>query len=173
MNFFTRYCFAAVSEKIAAQVSAGATLGYLKQEQSLKSLFNYDMLPNQNSFVTIASNGQIRVSAQSVAEAKIAIKELKLKKKEYALAKREISQQQKQIRAEYTDAVRQRGSKFIGGGNIGRIVRTVQTINRDADRRALAQQLAPLEQQKNAIDTVINAIDQAILQVEMYIVKNS
>jgi hypothetical protein len=50
-------------------------LGYLKQEQSLKSLLNYDMLPNQNSFVTIASNGQIRVSAQSVAEAKIAIKE--------------------------------------------------------------------------------------------------
>jgi len=131
------------------------------------------MLPNQNSFVTIASSDQIRVSAQSVAEAKIAIKELKLKKKEYALAKREISQQQKQIRAEYTDAVRQRGSKFIGGGNIGRIVRTVQTINRDADRRALAQQLAPLEQQKNAIDTVVNAIDQAILQVEMYIVNNS
>jgi hypothetical protein len=33
------------------------------------------MLPNQNSFVAIDSSGQIRVSAQSVAEAKIAIKE--------------------------------------------------------------------------------------------------
>jgi hypothetical protein len=45
-----------------------------------------------------------------VAEAKIAIKELKLRKKEYALVKREISQHQKQIQAEYTDKVRQRGS---------------------------------------------------------------
>jgi hypothetical protein len=52
-------------------------------------------------------------------------------------------------------------------------VRTVQTINRDADRRALGQQLAPLEQQKNAVDAMINAIDQAILQVEMYLIKNS
>lgn len=131
------------------------------------------MLPNQNSFVSITDDGELRVSARSVAEAKIAIKELKLKKKEYALVKREISQNQKQIRAEYTDQVRQRGSKFRGGGSIGRIVRTVQTINRDADRRTLAQQLAPLEQQKNVVDAMINAIDQTILQVERFIVENS
>ncbi len=124
------------------------------------------MLPNQNSFVTITADGDLRVSARSVAEAKIAIKELKLKKKEYALVKREITQRQKQIRAEYTDSVRQRGSKFRGGGSIGRLVRTVQTINRDADRRTLAQELAPLEQQKNGVEAIINAIDQAILQVE-------
>lgn len=131
------------------------------------------MLPNQNSFVSITDDGELRVSARSVAEAKIAIKELKLKKKEYALVKREISQNQKQIRAEYTEQVRQRGSKFRGGGSIGRIVRTVQTINRDADRRTLAQQLAPLEQQKNVVDAMINAIDQTILQVERFIVENS
>lgn len=131
------------------------------------------MLPNQNNFVTITDNGELRVSAQSVPEAKIALKQLKLKKKEYALVKREISQHQKQIRAEYTDMIRQRGSKFIGGGGIGRLVRTVQTINRDADRRILAQQLAPLEQKKNAIEAIINTIDQMILQVERYIVENS
>jgi hypothetical protein len=68
------------------------------------------MLPNQNSFVTITDDGELCVSAQLVAEAKIAIKELKLRKKEYALVKREISQHQKQIQAEYTDKVRQRGS---------------------------------------------------------------
>jgi len=38
------------------------------------------MLPNQNSFVSITDDGELRVSARSVAEAKIAIKELKLKK---------------------------------------------------------------------------------------------
>jgi len=102
------------------------------------------MLPNKNSFVTVTDDGKLYISARSVAEAKVAIKELKLKKKEYALVKREISQQQKQIRAEYTDQVRQRGSKVRGGGSIGRLVRTVQTINRDSDRRTLAQELAPL-----------------------------
>jgi len=131
------------------------------------------MLPNQNSFVKITDDGELSISARSVAEAKIAIKELKLKKKEYALVKREISQQQKQIRAEYTDQVRQRGSKFRGGGSVGRLVRTVQTINRDADRRSLAQELAPLEQQKNAVEAVITAIDQKILRVERFIVENS
>jgi hypothetical protein len=132
-----------------------------------------NMLPNQNSFVKITDNGELIISARSVAEAKIAIKELRLKKKEYALVKREISQQQKQIRAEYTDQVRQRGSKFRGGGSVGRLIRTVQTINRDADRRSLAQELAPLEQQKNGVEAVITAIDQTILQVERFIVENS
>ncbi|NJO79247.1 MAG: hypothetical protein HC827_12490 [Cyanobacteria bacterium RM1_2_2] len=131
------------------------------------------MLPNQNSFVMIATDGEWRILVRSVAEAKTAIKELKLKKKEYALIKREISQQQKQIRAEYTDQVRQRGSKFRGGGSIGCLVRTVQTIHRDADRRTLAQELAPLEQQKNAIEAIINTIDQTILQVERFIIENS
>ena len=132
-----------------------------------------NMLPNQNSFARITDNGELTISARSVTEAKIAIKELKLKKKEYALVKREISQQQKQIRAEYTDQVRQRGSKFRGGGSVGRLIRTVQTINRDADRRSLAQELAPLEQQKNAVEAIITAIDQTILQVERFIVENS
>lgn len=131
------------------------------------------MFPKQNGFVTITDKGELRVSAQSVAEAKIAIKELKLKKKEYALIKREISQHQKQIRAEYTDRVRQQGSKFRGGGSIGGLVRTVQTINRDAARRALAQQLAPLERQKGAVETITNAIEQTILQLERYIIEHS
>lgn len=128
---------------------------------------------SQSNFVAISNTGKINISIKSVAEAKLAIKELKLKKKEYSLVKREISQQQKQIRAEYTDRVRQRGSKFRGGGNIGRFVRTVQTINRDADRRSLAQELMPLEQQKQSIETVINAIEQAILKIEQFILVNS
>ena len=58
------------------------------------------------------------------------------------------------IRAEYTDKVRQQGSKVRGGGSLGSLARTLQTANRDADRRALAKQLAPLEEQKNAVDVV-------------------
>ena len=126
----------------------------------------------QGNFVSIDDEGEFHISVESVQEAKIAIKELKLKKKEYALVKREISQQQKVIRAEYTENVRQRGSKMRGGGGLGQLIRTVQTINRDADRRALAQQLAPLEQQNNIIDGIINAIEQAILKIEKYILEN-
>jgi hypothetical protein len=92
---------------------------------------------------------------------------------ELIFRKRELTQQQKVIRAEYTDQVRQQGSKVRGGGSIGRFVRTVQTINRDADRRTLAQQLAPLEEQKNVVAGMIMAIDQTILQLEKYIIKNS
>jgi hypothetical protein len=132
-----------------------------------------DIEPSQTSFVTITNDGKLSVSFQSIAEAKIVIKELKLKKKEYSLVKREVSQQQKQIRAEYTDKVRRRGSKVRGGGSFGKLIRTVQTANRDAERSALARQLAPLEQQKNAIDAIINTIDQTILQVEKYILENS
>jgi len=131
------------------------------------------MLPDQNNFVTFLNDGRINILVQSFAEAKIAIKALKLKKKECALEKRELSQQQKIIRAEYTDKIRQQGSKVRGGGSIGRLVRTVQTINRDADRRTLAQRLAPLEEQKNAVDETILAIDQAILQLEKYIIQSS
>lgn len=130
------------------------------------------MLPEQNDFVTITNDGRIVISAQSLVEAKLAIKGLKLKKKEYALMKRELTQQQKIIRAEYTDKVRQQGSKVRSGGSLGRLVRTVQTVNRDADRRALAQRLAPLEKQKNAVDAIITAIDEAILQLERYIIEN-
>ncbi|WP_373526720.1 hypothetical protein [Nostoc sp.] len=100
----------------------------------------------QGNFVSIDDDGKFHISVESVQDAKIAIKELKLKKKEYALVKREISQQQKVIRAKYTENVRQRGSKIRGGGGLGQLIRTVQTSNRDADRRALAQELAPLEQ---------------------------
>lgn len=131
-----------------------------------------DTQSSQNNIVKFTDT-DLDISLRSVADAKRALKELKLKKKEYALAKRDISQRQKLIRAEYTDTVRRRGSKFRGGGGLGSFIRTVQTFSRDAERSALAQQLAPLERQKNSVDAIINGIDQAILQIESYIVENS
>lgn len=131
-----------------------------------------DTQSGQNSIVTFTDT-EVNVSFHSVADAKRVLKELKLKKKEYALAKRDISQRQKLIRAEYTDTVRRRGSKFRGGGSLGSFIRTVQTFSRDAERSALAQELAPLERQKNSVDAIINEIDKVILQVESYIVENS
>ncbi len=98
------------------------------------------------TYVTISDDGHISARYCNVGEARLALKELRLLKKQLALAKRQVKQQQKATRAEHTDYVRRRGSKFIGGGGIGRFIRTVQTISRDHTRYQLANSLAPLEQ---------------------------
>lgn len=132
-----------------------------------------NFLNEPQSYVTILPNGEIHVTGDSVPEVKLALKELKLKKKAYSLTKREVMQKQRAIRASYTEQVRQQGSKFRGGGGIGSFVRTVQTISRDTARRQLANELAPLEQQKANIERIVAAIEQVLLQVESYIIKNS
>jgi hypothetical protein len=110
--------------------------------------------------------GTVRVTAKSRAEATIALKELKIKRKEFGLKKRAISDQQRAIRANYTDEVRNRGSMMRGGGGIGKIFRTIQTISRDGRRSRLAHELAPLETKKQEIEAVLRAIDSVIVQLE-------
>lgn len=116
---------------------------------------------------------EISLSVSSVEQAKLAIKQLKLKKKEFNLIKKQVDQQQKQLRAEYTDSVRRQGSKFSGGGGFGKFIRAFQTASRDSHRRSLADSLEPLEQKKQKIISVIDAIEHAILQVELYIIEKS
>lgn len=132
--------------------------------------------PNKpQSYVTISSRGEIRVTADSVPEAKLAIKELKLKKKALLLAKRQLMDQERAIRASYTDKIRRQGSKFQGPGiwGQGRFVRAAQTVARDKARKDLAKQLAPLEEERQRLEAMVAAVDQAILKVESYIIKNS
>jgi hypothetical protein len=123
------------------------------------------------NFVQIVGK-EIRVNTSTVAEAKFAIKELKLKKKEYSLQKRAVTDKQKEIRAQYTDEVRSRGSMMRGGGGLGKFVRAVQSASRDSKRAQLANALAPYENQKQDIDAILRAIDSAILQVEAAILKH-
>lgn len=118
-------------------------------------------------------NSTVHVNVNSTAEAKLALKELKLKKKEFTLFKREINEKQKEIRADYTHEVRTRGSMIRGGGGLGKFVRLAQTISRDSKRSHLATDIAPLDLEKQSVELIINAIDSAILQVEVYILKNS
>jgi hypothetical protein len=125
------------------------------------------------SYIHVTQNGEVSVYASSVAEAKLALKELKLKKKELALYKKQLLEYERQIRANYTQQVRERGSKFQGGGKLGRVVRGFQTYSRDAARRDLANQLAPYEQERRELEAVKTAIEQAILRVEIYINENS
>jgi hypothetical protein len=139
-----------------------------KEEEGLSPL-NENISLRISSFVNILSNGDIHISAQTVAEAKTAIKELKLKKKEYTLLKKEIIQSQQQIRAEYTDGIRRDGSMIRGGGQLGRAIRQLEGSRRDSKRSALARNLEPLEEKKISVKTTINDIDQGILQLEKLI----
>lgn len=125
------------------------------------------------SLVTISQDGEVTVSVTTLAEAKLALKELKLKKKEFTLLKKQVSEQERQIRADYADRTRRHGSRFQGGGTIGRIIRISQTASRDSARRELAQQLAPYENQKREIEAIRARIDEVILKVETVIHQHS
>ena len=123
--------------------------------------------------VSMQDDGSIVFSVTSVPEAKLAIKQLKLWKKELGFVKREIAAEQKGIRSQYTEQVRQQGSKFRGGGGFGKFIRAVQTSQRDANRRNLSNTLQPYEQRKRDIEARISAVDQTILKIESYLLKNS
>lgn len=139
-----------------------------------ESKTNISSTKKSDSFVNLdINNGRISISCETLQEAKLALKELKLKKKEYNLIKKQIIQKQKEIRAQYTNQTRQQGSKFRGGGKIGQFIRGVQQNIRDSQRRDLADALLPLEQEKTALDTILNAIEQASIQLESQIIENS
>lgn len=124
----------------------------------------------QTSHVSIDGT-KLSIRFDTAAEGKLALKELRLKKKEQGVLKRSVNERMKQIRAAYTAEVRSRGSMLRGGGGFGKLVRAIQTVSRDNKRSSLASELAPLEQEKQAIETVILAIDSAIIQVEARILK--
>ena len=84
------------------------------------------------------------------------------------MSKREVMDEMRQIRAAYTYYVRQRGSKFMGGGKLGRMVRTFETMNRDEIRRRLALELEPLELERRDIDNQLLEIDHAILEAKRF-----
>jgi hypothetical protein len=109
----------------------------------------------------------------TLAELKQAIQVLKQKKKELGIQKKAVTMRQQQLRAQYTDDVRRRGSKFQGGGSVGRFIRGVQTSARDGARKDLAKNLEPLEKEKTAIDVAMSRLDLDVLNIEAYIAKNT
>jgi|HubBroStandDraft_4_1064222.scaffolds.fasta_scaffold302442_2 hypothetical protein len=121
---------------------------------------------DKRPLVELTDDGTVRVNATTIIEAKLALIELRIVKKQLALAKRLVMKDKREIRAAYTDYVRRRGSKAIGGGTIGRIFRIVQTVNRDMKKVQLANALAPREEQQSRLETMITSVDFAILQVQ-------
>lgn len=126
-----------------------------------------------SSYYVKLNCNKLDLAYNSLSEAKLAIKELKLLKKDQSLKKKVINQEQKAIRANYTERVRTRGSKVRGGGKIGRFVRTVQTANRDGERAALARELRPLEDRRQVIEATLLTIDKALIMIESDILNNN
>lgn len=117
-------------------------------------------------YVSVDPSGLIQVNVQDAGEARLAIKELRVLKKALGVHKRRITDQQKAIRAQYTQKVRLRGSMFRGGRGFGRFLRLMQTAGRDADRAQLAVSLEPFERQKQKIERALNQVDSVITQLE-------
>jgi hypothetical protein len=105
-------------------------------------------------------------ASSDVSRLKDNLKELKLAKKEARLGLKRVNEEMRKIRAQYTDEVRQRGSKIQGGGSIGRTIRLFQTAARDARKRSLSDALAPLEQSKRNLEETLLRIDGLILETE-------
>lgn len=125
------------------------------------------------ALIEVSPEGTISVNATSIRELKLALKQLKLEKKKLLLLKKQASEQERQIRANYTDYTRNRGSMIRGGGTIGKFIRLGQTVSRDGARRALADQLAPYEQKTREIAAMQSAIEELMIKVEIAIEENS
>lgn len=116
---------------------------------------------------------KVKISVKDVPGARYAVKKLKLKRRELLNEKRGIIAAQKESRFRYTHKTRVRGLMFRGGGGIGSLIRAVQAGSRQADRRRLAAELAPLEEENRRIETQIHQVDALILQLESYMLDST
>lgn len=137
--------------------------------QRTKAARHPDVLDSEISrsfrFVEVL-DGTVTVLASTSGEAKIAISELRLLKKNLSLKKRTNTQHQQAIRSKYTNYTRNRGSVLRGFGKFGRAIRLGQRLERDSSRAQLANDLWPLEEERQGIDSAIIQIDHLILETE-------
>jgi hypothetical protein len=117
-------------------------------------------------------DGGVLSSAKVASEAKIAIKEIRLRKKEFQLLKKDVSADMAELRAERRLKVARQGSMTRGGGNWGKLARSLERSNRDSARARHAAQLSPLEQKKAIIDERMAILDSAILHLERIALNN-
>jgi hypothetical protein len=97
---------------------------------------------------------------EPVIPPELAIQQLRLRRKELALLKRALIERQREVRAAYTDKTRKPG--FL----VTMMPSKEQTLWRKANRRSLAGQLRPLEQQRQQVETELTRVDLALLQLQ-------
>jgi hypothetical protein len=100
------------------------------------------------------------------ASGKLFPKKLKSLRKELVLVKRIHNQRMKERRTEYTRTRRFADPKEAGGGAIGAFIRGRQTRNHHIQRVALAEDLLPLELERDRIEQAIIEIDSTLLRLQ-------
>ena len=107
-------------------------------------------------FITVSMNGKIApLDIRNICEARLALQQLRLVKKEKILRKQNIDEKIRQIRIDYSNQRARQGSKIHGGGLLGAIVRTFQTVDRDNQRLNIAVEIEPLEKHKRYLQDLI------------------
>lgn len=129
--------------------------------------------PDDDCVVWIGFDGRIFPKWQTISDARLAIKHLKLLKKEVKLRRSAICKEQRDIRANHTDANRRRGAAPRGRGIIMGVFRTIHRIDKGLAQGNFANSIASLEEQKQKIDRVVLEIDNTIIQAESFIVQSS
>lgn len=148
---------------------SGAWLQPVEPEPEPTS-FDHDW---QGEVVLFSDDGQIAYKVNSVAEAKQAIKTLRLRKKQVGLEKREVTQVITAINAERRAQTANQGRMVRGGGDFGKLARSLQGMSRDADKRNHAARLQPYQQEKARLDQYMLTIDRLITELETYILQHS
>lgn len=126
-----------------------------------------------SGLIYLMPNGDIQVKASNVAEAKRILKDLRLHKKRITAQKKIATQEMATIRTRYRIKNANRGPAVRGGGKFGKVVRSLDSINRSADRSNKEKDLLPFENQKIQYDQALNSIDELIQKIESYILQQS
>ena len=111
--------------------------------------------------------------AESVPDAKLCIKALKLKKKDLQGQKKEVAAQIAQVRANHRSAKIQMGPAMRGSGFLANVSRTVQRTAKHSAAVSVDNTVRELESKKSVFDQGITQVDNAILQLERYVLENS
>jgi|GEM_PF-6916476 len=120
----------------------------------------------EDELVAVFPDGSIEIKCHTKAEGKLALKTLRLIKKQLSLQLREINAALRNVRHGHTDATRRRTPMFRGGGQLGQIIRTIQTISRATDRVSLANSVQPLHDSKQRIDSILTNIQTNTVRLE-------
>lgn len=115
--------------------------------------------------------GDIGVSLKTAAEAKLAVKDLRLRKRALNAEKRLVTQQMAAIRRDYTVMNANRGPSMRGGGNVGKIVRSMDSVTRSIERSNRERDLMPLDERKRWYEARVNDVDALIQRLEAYMVQ--
>jgi hypothetical protein len=119
--------------------------------------------------VTIHDNGTVAARLTTIDEARSSLHELRMVKKAFAIQKRAILDQQKAIRASYTDRLRRRSPKFRGSGPGAKFLRDQDTDSRAAARNHLAEKLKPLEVEKQRLQASMMNVDMKISEIQAFL----